>query len=186
MRISAGNKLAIGLVLVLIAAGSRVLPHWHNFTAVGATGLFSAYFFRKQLWAFLIPLAAMWVSDLLLNNWIYAAYNPDFVWVTRYMVFVYLGLIAMIFIGQILMTKVTASRVLGVSALTSLFFFLISNFGSFVYDPMYPKTAGGLGMAYIAGLPFFWNTLFSNIAYSLILFGVYHWISSRYPAIKLV
>lgn len=185
MNSTGGHKMMIGSVLIIIAIASRLLPHWHNFTAVGATGLFGAFYFRRQIWALLIPILAMWISDLVLNNWIYAAYNPEFVWLTPYMTYVYLGIIALVITGQLVFAKLTGGRLLTASILGSLLFFLISNFGSFLVDPIYPKDSAGLLGAYIAGIPFFWNTLLSNIVYSLMLFGLYQWVSSRFPTIKV-
>lgn len=185
MNRTGGNKIAIGIVLIIIAVSSRLLPHWHNFTAVGAVGLFGAFYFRKQVWAFLVPLMALWISDLVLNNWVYSAYNPEFVWFTQYMIFVYIGMLALIITGQTLLCKFTGSRVLTASILASLIFFLISNFGSFLFDPIYPKDISGLSAAYLAGIPFFWNTLIANVIYSLILFGLFYWASLRFPSLRL-
>ncbi|MCB0689568.1 MAG: hypothetical protein KDC53_23675 [Saprospiraceae bacterium] len=184
MKISRNSQIVVGLALVIFAIGSRLLPHWQNFTAVGASGLFAAHYFRKQIWAFFIPLFAMWVSDLILNNLVYGAFNEGFVWFSKYMIFVYAGLVGMITIGQVMLKRIDGSRVLVASLIASLIFFLITNFGSFTFDPIYPKNAGGLFAAYVAGLPFFLNTLLSNVTYSLLLFGIYHWMSLRYPAVK--
>ena len=137
MKISRGNSVLIGATLIIIASGSRLLPHWHNFTAVGAAGLFGAYYFRKQIWAFIIPLLAMWVSDLLLNNWIYSAYNPEFVWFTETMLFVYLGFILLVLTGQICLTKLSGCRVLGASIAVSIVFFFISNFDQVYFFILY-------------------------------------------------
>lgn len=175
----------IGLILVIIAISSRLLPHWHNFTAVGATGLFGAYYYRKQVWAFVVPITAMWISDLLLNNWIYAAYMDGFVWFNEAMLYVYSGFAAIVVTGQLILSKMNGSRVLIASTIASLLFFLITNFGSMMQNPIYPKSGDGLMMAYAAGIPFFWNTLLSNILYTAIIFVVFRWVTSRGLSYKL-
>jgi hypothetical protein len=174
-----GNGLVIGIVLILVAISSRLLPHWHNFTAVGATGLFGAYYYRKQVWAFAIPIIAMWISDLVLNNWIYAAYMDGFVWFNEAMLYVYLGFAAIVVTGQLIISKMNSSRILAASVAASIVFFLISNFASFLQNPVYPKSGDGLLMAYAAGIPFFWNTLLANMLYTALIFGVFHWATSR-------
>ncbi|MBK8506327.1 MAG: hypothetical protein IPL46_31470 [Saprospiraceae bacterium] len=126
-----GNGFVIGMILIMVAISSRLLPHWHNFTAVGATGLFGAYYFRKQIWSIVIPLMAMWISDLLLNNWIYSAYMDGFVWFNEAMLYVYLGFVAIVLIGQVIISKMTSSRILIASIAASIVFFLFSNFASF-------------------------------------------------------
>lgn len=175
----AGNGLITGTTLILIAAGSRLLPHWHNFTAVGAVGLFGAFYYRKQIWAFLLPLISMWISDLMLNNWVYSAYHEGFVWFTSKMLYVYFGFIGLVLVGHAIIKKLNGSRIFVASILGTIVFFLVTNFGSFMQDPIYPKTAEGLILAFTAGLPFFWNTLLSNLVYSSVFFGVYYWITER-------
>ena len=66
--------LRIGILglLVFSVALSRLLPHPPNFTPVGAMGLFGAAYFSRKYLAFLVPFVAMWVSDLILNNAVYA------------------------------------------------------------------------------------------------------------------
>jgi hypothetical protein len=179
------NGFVIAVILITVAISSRLLPHWHNFTAVGATGLFGAYYFRKQIWSYVIPIAAMWISDLLLNNWIYTAYMDGFVWFNETMLYVYVGFIAIVVIGQLIISKMTSSRILIASIAASVVFFLFSNFSSFLANPIFPKSGDGLLMAYAAGIPFFWNTLLSNILYTVFIFGVFHLVASRNVSFKL-
>ncbi len=171
------------LFMIAIAAGSRFIPHWHNFTAVGAMGLFGAAYLTSKYWSFIIPLLALWFSDLILNNVVYAAYQDGFVWFTDYAIFVYLGFAGIVVIGHILLKKVTIVNILGASLLASIVFFLISNFGSFLLDPMYPKNAGGLGAAYLAGVPFFWNGLLANVVYSFLLIGGFELVTRTLPVL---
>src|SRR5437764_54664 len=54
------------LSLVWLAAAARLLPHFSNFTPVGAAGLFSGA--RLRGWrACVVPLAAMLLSDVALS-----------------------------------------------------------------------------------------------------------------------
>ena len=171
--------LLIALGMIFIAAASRFLPHWHNFTAVGAMGLFGAAYLPKK-YAVVVPLAALWISDLILNNVVYAAFYDGFVWFSMRSAFVYLGFLAIVGVGLLLFRRVNAKNVLAGSILGSIAFFLISNFGSFAVDPLYPKTPGGLGAAYLAGLPFFWNTLLANVFFTAVFFGSFEWIKRSY------
>ncbi len=68
------------VILILLAAFSRVIPHMANFSPLGAIGLFGAAYFTRRWQAFLIPIAATWLSDLFINNVIYAQYYPSFTW----------------------------------------------------------------------------------------------------------
>ena len=177
---SKGRNWTIVVVMIFIAALSRFIPHWHNFTAVGAMGLFGAAYLQNRYLSYLIPLLALWFSDLILNNIVYAAYYDGFVWFSTYSIFVYAGFLGVVFVGTILLKKIQWTNMLAASVLASIVFFMISNFGSFLMDPIYPKTASGLGMAYAAGIPFFWNTLLANVFYSFLMIGGFEWLRRTY------
>ena len=175
--------MLVALGMMVIAMASRFIPHWYNFTAVGAMGLFGAAYLPKK-YAFIIPLAALWISDLILNNVIYASFYNGFVWFSLRSLFVYIGFLALVGVGVLALKQISGRQILSASIMGSVVFFLISNFGSFVVDPIYPKTAQGLGASYLAGIPFFWNTLLANIIYAFLFIGSFEWIKRRYFRIQ--
>jgi hypothetical protein len=59
------------------------------------------------------------------------------------------------------------------SLVTSSIFFLISNFGVWATQGMYPMTASGLVECYVAAIPFFGNQIAGDLFFSGILFGAY-------------
>lgn len=176
-------KLQTGLIIgmTLLAALSRLIPHPPNFTPLGAMALFGAAYFSKKHLAFLIPLAAWWISDILLNNLVYAKLYPEiyqgFSWMGNPVIYICLGLIVLI--GWALLKKVNTVRVIGTATLAAVVFFLVTNFNSMLTSPLYTKDFNGLLESYIAGIPFFRNTLVGNLVYSAILFGIYEWFLAR-------
>jgi hypothetical protein len=174
----------VAIVLILVAASSRLLPHWHNFTAVGGVGLFGGYFFRKKIWAFLVPLLAMWISDLILNNLVYSAFNDGFVFFSKWMIWSYLGFVGMVLISQMSIKTATPLKILTAVGLGTMVFFILSNFGAFLYDPIYQKTPDQLLVAYIAGLPFLLNTVLANLFFTSILFVLYELVISKSLELK--
>jgi len=58
-------------------------------------------------------------------------------------------------------------------------FFLISNFAVWAVWSMYPKTASGLAMSYVAGLPFFRNAVVSDLFFAAMFFGIGYLLSHR-------
>jgi hypothetical protein len=62
-------------------------------------------------------------------------------------------------------------RIAGATFLGALQFFLITNFGVWALLNSYPRTGGGLAACYLAGVPFFWNTLAGDALYASLLFG---------------
>ncbi|GJM31993.1 MAG: hypothetical protein DHS20C18_09940 [Saprospiraceae bacterium] len=148
--------------------------------------LFGAAHFSRKYLSILIPLAAMWVSDLLLNNLVYASLYPDFYsgfsWFGN--LWVYASFVLIAGLGFLLLKKVNLQNLLGASLLASIAFFLITNFGAWAINPMYPKTAAGLSAAYISGIPFFWNTMAGDLFFTAVLFGSYALITRNYPLLK--
>src|SRR4051812_47347695 len=61
--------------LVVAAAATRLAPHWWNLTAVGAVCLFGGAYFERKWAAFLVPLAALAISDVLLQTFVYRGFG---------------------------------------------------------------------------------------------------------------
>ena len=181
-------NLQFGVItlMILLAAVSRLLPHPPNFTAVGAMGLFGAAFFDKKIFAFLIPILAMFITDLFLNNIIYAQYLPEgqtFVLLTQGGGWIYGAIALTIFAGFFLFKKINTKNVVVGSLLAALIFFVLTNFGVWTSGILYPMNAAGLGACFAAGLPYLLNSILGNLFYSAILFGGYFAIQKRYFAI---
>ena len=164
------RPLAISLVCLGVAA--RLLPHWPNFTPVGATGLLAGA--RMRGWrAFLVPLLAMAISDPLLAA--IHGFRPF----TRMTLFVYASFIISVLIGRALRTSEAPQRILPATLLGSLQFFAITNFAVWILGHGYPHNVAGLMACYVAGLPFFANTVGGDLFYVAVLFGLHAWLSRR-------
>jgi hypothetical protein len=50
-------------------------------------------------------------------------------------------------------------------------FFLITNFGMWLFSGFYPLTSAGLAACYVAAIPFFQNTVAGDLVYAALLFG---------------
>ena len=167
------NTLKFVLVLIFIAALSRIIPHPHNFTPVGGIAVFGSYFLGRKIWAFLVPLFSLWLSDLFINNIIYPIQYPQYYeGFTLFGSFwVYGSFLLMIPIAWGLLSTFTLPRLAITGFSTASLFFLVTNFGSWLNNPIYPQNFSGLLTSYVAGLPFFQNTLLGDICYLVILFG---------------
>ena len=168
--------------LIFIAALTRVIPHPPNFSPIEAVALFGGAYFAKRHWALLVPLLAMFASDLvlgLLNGGIYWSYFAS----AGYLL-VYACIALSTLLGFGLRGKVGAGRVLAYSLAGSVLFFVVTNFGAWLSDPSYPKTAAGLVACYVAGIPFFQWTVLGTLFYSALLFGGFELMRSRVPALR--
>jgi len=179
------NKKTFAIIsaIILFAALSRLLPHPTNFTPVAALILFGAAYFTNKKWALIIPLTAIWLSDLLLNNIVYSTYNDGFMWFTGGFFYIYGAFALIMLLGYFLLKKVTPGRVLGGALGASVIFYLVSNFGVWLSAPVYPLTWEGLITCYTAAIPFFHYTIAGNVIYSAVLFGSFEWIRHRYPTL---
>ncbi|HRZ77494.1 MAG TPA: hypothetical protein P5248_09020 [Bacteroidales bacterium] len=157
--------------IILLAALSRLLPHWPNFTPVAAIALFGGAHYGKRMQAFLVPLAALFLSDLVLGF-------HHTMWA------VYLGFVLTVIFGLGLRGKVALLPLSATVMGSSVVFFLLTNFGSWLGSPFYAQTMTGLLTAYTAGLPFFLNSLAGDLFFSGALFGSFYWLQQRYPALR--
>lgn len=180
------NAFYIIAGFILFAALARLLPHAYNFTPIGAIALFGAAYFGSKKWAFLVPIIALWISDILLNNFVYSAFYEGFALFTSGFLYIYGAFALIVVLGIYLFDKVTIPRVLGGAIGGSLIFFIVSNFGVWLTSPMYPLTIEGLLMCYTAAIPFFHNTLGGTLIYSAVLFGGYEYLKYKSPSLVSV
>ena len=168
--------------LIVVAALSRLLPHPPNLSPVEAIALFGGAHFASRGWAAAVPMLAMLLADIalgVLHGGDYATYLGG---VSFWSVYACIAL--SVALGMTLRGKVTGARVLGYSLLGSLVFFAVTNFGAWLSDPLYPKTAAGLAASYVAGIPFLRWTVLGTLAYGAALFGGFALLRARLPALR--
>lgn len=168
--------------LIAVAALTRLLPHPPNFSPVEAIALFGGAYFASRYWALAVPLLAMFASDLALGLVRGGIYFDYFASAGFWLVYACIALSAVLGFG--LRGKVSGGRVLGYSLAGSALFFVATNFGAFLSDPLYPKTASGLAAAYTAGIPFFQWTVLGTLFYAALLFGGFALLRHRVPALR--
>ncbi len=181
-------NLQIGFLtlIIILAAFSRLVPHMPNFSPLGVIGLFGAAHFSKKWQAFLIPIAATWLSDLFINNVIYAQYYPEFTWFYSGFYWQYGSYFLITLLGIWLYhNQVSIKNVAGGSIGSGLIFFLVSNFGVWASGTMYPADLNGLITCYTAGIPFYKGTLLGDLFYSAVLFGGYYLLQKNFSVFRL-
>jgi len=60
-------RLAVLIIIVFSVAFFRVMPHPPNLTPIAAMALFGGAYFADKRLAFLVPVSALFVSDLALG-----------------------------------------------------------------------------------------------------------------------
>lgn len=160
------------LAMMVFAAALRLAPHPWNFTPVGAIALFSGAMVRDRRVAFLFPVLVMFATDLIIG---FNKLSP----------LVYASFLLSVLIGRIVNQNRNLLRVGGATLLGTLQFFLITNFGVWVFLNSYPRTVAGLAACYLAGVPLFWNTLAGDAVYITLLFGGFFLAERLAPRLRL-
>jgi hypothetical protein len=160
----------LALSLIMIGILLRFTPHAANFTPVAAIALFgAAYLNRKQ--SVLVPLALMMISDLFLG-----LHNT--------ILFTWGSFALIVVLGFAFNKKPTALRIGAMSLVSSLLFYLITNFGVWLMG-WYPHTLKGLVDCYVLALPFLRDFTVATVLYSAVFFGAYELIAQRIKNTKL-
>ena len=147
------KNYALPVSLILILSFSRIIPHPWNFTPVLAVGIFSGFYFKKFYLGFFIVIFSMFLGDLYLGF-----HNTMF--------FTYISLAAAVSIGLYIKSFKTY-EIFYSSIISSVCFFIVTNFGAWITLEMYEKNFSGLVNSYIMATPFFHNTLISTFVYLL-------------------
>lgn len=154
------------VLIILIVALSRLLPHPDNVTPIAALALYAPVF-RKGWITFIVPFAALVFSDIFLG----------FSLITLY---VYGSFLFVYFIGYLLREKFSYFRLASFVFASSSIFFIVTNLGVWIHYPIYEKSISGLMECYIMAIPFYRNTLIGDLVYSFALFGITKKIVLRY------
>jgi len=153
------NKLIIPLIIVF-ASITRLIPHPPNFTPIIAIGLFGGAYIHNRSLAILIPIGAMFLSDLLLG------FHGTVYWV-------YGSLLLVVILGMVLINNVNIRNCTVVALSGSFLFFIITNFGVWLSSGYYPKNIDGILTCYTLALPFLANSMAGSLFYSAVMFGGY-------------
>jgi len=164
-------RTLLALALIILAAALRIAPHPWNFTPVGAMALFSGALLKDRRLAFLFPLLALFAGDI-------------FIGFHKLVPIVYASFLINVAIGLWLRDRRTVARISFATLLGATQFFLITNFAVWQFLNGFPHTAPGLVACYFAGIPFFWNTLASDVFYAALLFGAYALAERFIPALQ--
>jgi hypothetical protein len=175
------TNILIAGSLILIAALARIVNReigdLHNLAPVAALGLFSGAIIKNKRIALLLPLTAMFLSDFYFQLFGTIQYMVDGQMVTmkgfygQEQIWVY-GAMALVTVLGMFMGTVKTVKVLGFSLTSSVLFFLVSNFGIFLAG-YWGTGIDGLTTTYTMALPFFRNTVVSDLLGNALLFGLY-------------
>jgi hypothetical protein len=164
-------RLFVIVSMIAAAVASRLVPHPWNLTSVAAVALFAGAYLEDRRLAFAIPLAALFLSDLVLGFY-------------QGLPVVYFSFALIVGLGLWLRTRRGPLMIAGATLAGSVLFFILTNLGVWAFGPLYPHSAAGLAACFTAALPFFRGTLAGDAFYSLILFCGFALLERRVPALR--
>lgn len=147
------------ILVILMAAILRLVPHEPNVAPIAAMALFGGTYLSKKQ-ALVVPILAMVISDYFIG------FHSLWMWV-------YGSFLLTVIIGFWVRRNLSFKNIVLASTVSSILFYLITNFGVWYAGTMYPKTLAGLWESYFMGWPFFRNTLIGDYGYNLVFFGSY-------------
>lgn len=152
-------KILIPTSIIAFAILLRLLPHPPNIAPIAAMALFGGFYLNKK-YALIVPLIALLISDLFLGFY-------------SVMPFVYGSFLLTGLIGLWLKKQNKGKYLIAGVLLSSITFFLITNFGVWLMGGMYVKNLSGLIECYTLAIPFYRNTVVGDLLYTGIFFGSY-------------
>jgi len=156
---------------ILAAAALRLVPHPPNFSPIDAMALFSGAYLGRRALAFVAPLGALLLSDAIIGFY-------------HGMAFVYGTVALIVVVGWWLSSRRTPLRIGGAALASSVLFFVLTNFGMWLFSGFYPLTTAGFAACYVAAIPFFQNTLAGDLFYAALLFGGFALLERAVPALR--
>jgi hypothetical protein len=159
------KRVVVIIGVIMAAALMRLVPHEPNFTPIGAMALFGGAYLRDRRLALLLPLAAMLLSDVVLNLSIYNKVS------LISQPIVYACIAAIVGIGTLIRDRHSVWQIGAAMLAGSILFFVVTNLAVWLLENIYPLSRGGLLACFAAAIPFFQNSLLGDSVYTTILFG---------------
>lgn len=150
--------------IIIFATLSRLvipLGHIPNFSALDALALFCGAYGGRRSVTIPVILLSVWLGDILMTH---TLTYPGWYW--QYGSYVLISSL-----GSTLQNRTGIFSVSAASFGSAILFFVVTNFGVWFGNLLYPLTLSGLIDCYVAAIPFFKYTLASDLIFSAILFG---------------
>ena len=154
-----------------------------NIAPLAAIVLCGAVYLPKRM-AIVLPLAMLAISDVILNVFLYhwPLTSPHIL--SRYVAYA-----IVLALGFALRGRARWPELIGASIVGSLIFYVVTNTGSWIAEPLYAKTFAGWIQALSTGTPghpptwwFYRQTFIGDIVFTVLFVGCMKWQSHREAA----
>lgn len=137
----------------MILALYRIFPHPPNFTPILASAIMAPMLIKDRFFGIAIPIVAMFISDIVIG------FHP-------YQFVVYSSIVVISLVAPMRKNYLNFGII---AMLSSIWFFITTNFAVWIIWDYYPKTIEGLISCYTLALPFFKNTIISTCLFTFLL-----------------
>ncbi len=146
-------------------------------TPMGALALLGGAYFKGNVKPFFIPLAALFVSDVILCATIYSKFSngilyPGWVWV-------YLSFVLMIVVGKFLIKRRKLVNLLPAVITATLIHWLVANLSGCLDSTSSPEFLTAYSMKLVSGINYELRFLLGTAIYGILMFGVIELIQKR-------
>jgi hypothetical protein len=180
--------------IILLAAAFRLVQSspvfsiLSNLTPFGAMALFGGFYFKDKWKAILVPVSALWLSDIFLNRFYY---KTEWVFFYSGQLWVY-GVFAATVVLGMMMGRPSFLRVAGFGIGAALLHWLVTDFGVWIGGATdittglpFTKDWNGFVKCLTLAIPFLRNMVLGNLVFCGVMFGAFELAQRRYPALKL-
>ena len=147
------NKILYLFFFIFGLAIARLVPHPPNFTPILAFAIISPLLTKDRNLGMLLPVSAMFISDI-------------FIGFHTYQFVVYATILSISFFTPMKKNYLNLSFI---AILSSVWFFVSTNFAVWLMWDYYPKNLEGIIACYTMAIPFFKNTLISTLFFTGLL-----------------
>jgi hypothetical protein len=187
-------RTTVLISIILLAAAFRLVQSspvfsiLSNLTPFGAMALFGGFYFKDKWKAILVPVSALWISDIFLNRFYY---KTEWVFFYGGQLWVY-GVFAATVVLGMMMGRPSFLRVAGFGIGAALLHWLVTDFGVWIGGATdittglpFTKDWNGFVKCLTLAIPFLRNMVLGNLVFCGGMFGAFEWAQRRYPALKL-
>jgi hypothetical protein len=176
--------LSAGIYRLFLASGT--LSPLANFTPLGAMALFGGCYFQDKWKAYLLPLITLWISDILLNRFIY--FHE---WILFYdgAIWVYSSFALIVMIGGFI-KRVSIKNVVLAGVAGAVVHWIVSDIGMWLNggtDLMgvpFTRNWQGLWECLYLAIPLMRNMIVGDLIFGAIFFGTFELMQRRFPILQ--
>jgi hypothetical protein len=159
------TAIVLTVLVLLCRILCSTLQIW-NFAPLGAISLYAGSRLPRR-WAWALPVAAMLLTDVILDH---DRTRPAFE-LTRWVIYATYAVTTLL--GPLANRPKIGVRLLPLLAVSSsVLFFATSNLATWAEGQLYPITLSGLLLCYTEAIPFFGNTIMADLLGTAVLFGL--------------